>query len=61
LNGDGLLDVTAGSNLYLARAGGGFHPAQRVYVGAGGIRDVADFNRDGKADLLNGLNILLQK
>ena len=61
LNGDGLLDVAAGSDLYLAKAGGGFHPAQRIYVGAGGIRDVADFNRDGKPDLLNGLNILLQK
>jgi hypothetical protein len=55
LNGDGLLDVAAGSSLYLAKS------AQRIYVGAGGIRDVADFNGDGKADLLNGLNILLQK
>jgi uncharacterized protein YjbI with pentapeptide repeats len=61
LNGDGLFDVTAGSTLYLAKPGGGFHPGQDVYLGTGGIRAVADFNRDGKPDLLNGLSILLQK
>jgi len=61
LNNDGLLDVASFNTLYLAKPGGGFHPAQGIYAGTGGAQGVADFNRDGKADLLNGLSILLQK
>jgi hypothetical protein len=61
LNGDGLLDVVGGNTLFLAKPGGGHHPAQTIWIGAAGAQAVADFNRDGKADLLNGLSILLQK
>jgi hypothetical protein len=34
---------------------------QSIYLGPNGVQTVADFNRDGKADLLNGLSILLQR
>jgi hypothetical protein len=61
LNNDGLLDVASFNTIYLAKPGGGFHPGQSIYAGQGGVQAVADFNRDGKADLLNGLSILLQK
>src|SRR5262249_30751814 len=61
LNNDGLLDVVAFNTLYLAKASGGFHPGQRIWAGGEGAQHVADFNRDGKPDLLNGLSILLQK
>jgi hypothetical protein len=61
LNGDALIDVASFNTIFLARPGGGFHPAQSIYVALSGIQGVADFNRDGKADLLNGLSILLQK
>jgi len=61
LNGDGQLDVISFNTLFLANSGGEFHPAQSVYIGTGGVQAVADFNHDGKADLLNGLSILLQK
>ena len=60
LNGDGLLDVVASYDLYLGKPGG-FHPKQPIWIGGLGVQDVADFNRDGKPDLLNGLSILLQK
>ncbi|MBK7998279.1 MAG: VCBS repeat-containing protein [Verrucomicrobia bacterium] len=61
LNGDGLLDVAAFNTIYLAKPGGGFHPAQPIYIGAAGAQGVADFNGDGKPDLLNGLSVLLQR
>ena len=61
LNGDGLIDVTSFNTLYLAKPGGGFHPAQEIYIGSGGAQGVADFNRDGKPDLFNGLSVLLQR
>jgi len=61
LNGDGLLDAAGGYTLHLAKPGGGFHPGQSIWIGAEGVQHVADFNRDGKPDLLNGLSILLQK
>jgi hypothetical protein len=49
------------NTLFLAKAGGGFHPGQPIWIGSPGAQHVADFNRDGKPDLLNGLRILLQK
>jgi hypothetical protein len=61
LNNDGIPDVTAGNEIYLARPEGGFHPAQLIYIGAAGPQAAADFNRDGKMDLLSGLSVLLQK
>src|SRR5262249_43813226 len=61
LNNDGLLDVVSFNTHYVAKAGGGLQPGQRIWVGDEGARHVADFNRDGKPDLLNGLSILLQK
>jgi subtilisin family serine protease len=61
LNNDGLLDVVSFNTIFLAKPGGGFHPAQGIYIGTAGAQGVADFNRDGKPDLLNGLSILLQK
>jgi len=61
LNGDGLLDVTSFNTLHLAKPGGGFHPAQEIYIGSGGVQGVADLDRDGKPDLFNGLSVLLQK
>ena len=60
LNGDGLLDVVRFNTLFLADPEGGFQPAQSVWIGLEGVQAVADFNRDGRADLLNGLSILLQ-
>jgi hypothetical protein len=61
LNADGNIDVVGGHRIYLGATGGGFHPAQVVWIGAEGVQDVADFNRDGKLDLMNGLRVLLQK
>jgi len=58
---DGRLDVAAGGSVCLAKPGGGFYPAQNIWIGGAGAQGVADFNRDGKADLLSGLSILLQK
>jgi hypothetical protein len=61
LNGDSLLDVASFNTVYLAKPGGGFHPAQEIYIGSGGAQGVADLNRDGKPDLFNGLSVLLQR
>ncbi len=61
LNNDGLLDVVGGNTIYLARQSGGYHPAQPIWIGIAGAQGVADFNRDGKMDLFNGLSVLLQK
>ena len=61
LNGDGLLDVASANTLFLANPDGGFQPAQSIWIGAQGVQEVADFNGDGKLDLLNGLSILLQE
>jgi hypothetical protein len=63
LNNDGLPDVISFNlnSLFLAKPGGGFHPGQRIWIGTAGIEHVADFNLDGKADLMSGLSILLQE
>jgi hypothetical protein len=64
LNADGLLDVVSfeRNTLYLAKPGGSsFYPGQPVWISTAGIEHVADFNRDGKPDLMSGLSILLQK
>jgi hypothetical protein len=61
LNADGLVDVASFNKLFLANPDGGFYPAQNIWIGVQGVQAVADFNRDGKADLLNGLSILLQQ
>jgi hypothetical protein len=61
LNGDNRPDVAVNNTLFVAKPGGGFHPGQPIWIGPQGVRQVADFNRDGKVDLLNGLSILLQQ
>ena len=61
LNNDGLLDVASANTLFVADPNGGFYPGQSIWIGAQGVQGVADFNRDGKPDLLNGLSILLQE
>jgi hypothetical protein len=61
LNGDGLLDVVSANTLFLANPDGGFQAAQSIWIGTQGVQEVADFNGDGKVDLLNGLSILLQE
>ncbi len=61
LNGDGLLDAASFNTLYVADPNGGFHPGQSIWIGSQGVQGVADFNRDGQPDLLNGLSILLQE
>ena len=63
LNNDGLRDVVSFdlNSLFLAKPSDGFHPGQRIWIGAAGVEHVADFNLDGKADLMSGLSILLQE
>jgi hypothetical protein len=64
LNADGLVDVIGGETFHLGAAGGGFHPGQAIWMGVGNFQNevnVADFNRDGKMDLMTGLSVLLQK
>jgi hypothetical protein len=61
LNNDGNPDVVSFNTLFLAKQGGGFHPSQAIWNGLGGVEHVADFNRDGKQDLLRGLSVLLQE
>jgi hypothetical protein len=61
LNNDGHLDVIAYNTLYLGNPAGGFYPAQPIWIGSTGVEHVADFNGDGRVDLLSGLSILLQQ